>query len=197
MFSSYPLLSGGYQAMMCLCSMMSRKKELNLPKLEEGDAWELQLLATGPYTPRRAMGALTSTREFELMEARRAGYLGSLTNYNELAAMLPQTSPVHFFIQSARPAGYDETVFGPWPAGEVVVIKLSIASSHKTPTNRANLHTVTLAFAEHPPAVNPLRLQGHLRSLIGHFCTCKSGSSSNRACAHVLAANSTLLPFSI
>ena len=90
-----------------------KKRELNLPKLEKGDAWELQLLGTGPYTPKRAMGALTSTREVELMEARRAGFLGSLTNYNQLAAMLPQTSPVHFFIQPARPAGYDETVFGP------------------------------------------------------------------------------------
>ena len=164
-----------------------RRRQLELPRLEEGDAWELQLLSTGPYTPRRAMGALTSTREMELLDARRAGHLGSLTEYNELAAMLPQTSPVYFFIQSSRPTGYDDTVFGSWPTGDVVVLKLSIASSHKTPTNRANLHTVTLAFAKTPPQVNPLKLQGHLRSLIGYSCTCKSGSSTNRACAHVLA----------
>ena len=164
------------------------KEELHLPRLYEGDGWELHLLATGPYGPRRAMSGLVSTRETELMQARRAGELGSLTEYNELAKMLPQTTPVYYFIQKCRPNGYKETVFGPWPDKGVVVLKLSIASSHKTPTNRANLHTITLLFTQQPQQENPLMLLGHLQSLFGHHCTCKSGSSTNRACAHIIAA---------
>ena len=76
------------------------RRVLNLPSLEEGDAWQLHVLATGPYTPRRARAALTSTREVELMEQRRSGQLGTLTEYSELAAMLPQTTPVYYFSQS-------------------------------------------------------------------------------------------------
>lgn len=166
--------------------------KLDLPELEEGDAWELVLLGTGPYTLRRSNSGLTSTREVELMTARRAGELGSLSEYNQLAALLPQSSPVFYFMQSDRPEGYKDEVFGPWPSNGVVILKLSIASSHKTPTNRNNMHTVTLAFAKNPPEKNPLRLRGHLSSLIAHACTCKSGSGTNRACAHVLAALTAL-----
>ena len=163
------------------------RDKLKLPVLEEGDGWELHLLATGPYTPRRANGALCITREAELMGERRAGKLGSLTNYNDLAAMLPQSSPIYYFIQADKPNGYDEGVFGSWPSGDVIILKVSIASSHKTPTNKSNMHTVTLAFAKNPPDINPLRLQGHLSALLAHACTCKSGSGTNRACAHILA----------
>ena len=164
-----------------------KKKELLLPCLQVGDAWELYVLATGPYTPRRSMSGLTSLREIELMEARRAGELGSLTEYNELASMLPQTTPVYFFIQQSRPSGYDEVVFGPWPDSSVVVLRLNIASTFKTPTNPANLHTITLVFAQKTPQINPLKLHGHLKSLLSHFCTCKSGSGTNRACSHIIA----------
>ena len=165
------------------------RDNLGLPSFPPGSGYELYVLATGPYGMHRANGALTATREYELMAERRAGQLGSLTNYNELASLLPQTTRVYFFHQQNRPAGFRPDVYGPWPNCPVLVLKVQIASSHKTPTNRANLNTITLVVATTAPVESTLRLTGHLRAIIAHHCTCMAGASTNRACAHILAVS--------
>ena len=175
----------GYRSF--LFSDLATRDVLGLPSFPEGNGFELYLLATGPYGMQRANGALTATREFELSAARRAGELGTLSNYNELASLLPQTTRVFYFQQLEMPTGYREGLYGLWPDCPVVVLKVQISSSHKTPTNRANLNTVTLVVATVPPRVSKLCLMGHLKALIAHHCTCLAGASTNRACAHTVA----------
>ena len=161
---------------------------LNLPVIPEGDQDHLLLLATGPYILHRSNITLTSTRELELKDMRDRGATGSITNYTDLASTLPQTTPVYYFYQRDRPPGYSEESYGAWPAGDTLVLKCQFASSHKSPRTRSNMSTVTLVIAENEPEVNPLLLTGPLKRLVSYVCTCKSGSGTNRACAHVTAA---------
>jgi hypothetical protein len=120
-----------------------------------------------------------------LRDQRIRGATGSLTNYNQLASQPPQTTPVLYTMQQSRPAGYSDTLHGPWP-GPVLVLKCQVPSSHKAPSVRSNLNTVTLVLSTVDVQVNPLKLTGPLSRLISHHCNCKSGSGTNRACAHVM-----------
>jgi hypothetical protein len=159
-------------------------RAIGLPEMSAADGQHLYVLATGSYTINRGQVALSATREFELKSERARGNTGSLTNYNQLASQLPQSTPVLYSFQQNRPTGYNEALYGPW-AAPAVVIKCQVPSSHKA-TIRGNLNTVTLMFSTADLGVNPLSLTGPLGRLISYHCTCKSGAGTNRACAHVL-----------
>ena len=158
---------------------------LGLPELSAGEGHHLYVLATGSYAINRGQVALTAAREYELRAQRTSGATGSLTNYNQLASQPPQITPVLYTMQGSRPEGYIDALYGPWP-GAVLLLKCQIPSSHKTPSVRSNLNTVTLVLSTVNVAVNPLRLTGPLSRLISHHCTCRSGSATNKACAHVM-----------
>ena len=160
-------------------------RQLGLPALTAAQGEDLYVLATGSYAINRGQVALTAAREYELRADRANGLTGSLTNYNQLASQLPQTTPVLHTMQQTCPAGYNGDLYGPWP-GPVVILKCQIPSSHKAPSNRSNLNTVTLAISSVDVLFNHLRLTGSLSRLLSHHCTCKSGSATNRACAHVM-----------
>ena len=160
-------------------------QQLGLPEVTEAEGQDLYGLATGPYAINRGQVALTATREYELRQSRADGHTGSLADYNELASQLPQHTRVLHSIQSTRPQGYNEAVHGPWP-GPMQLIKCQIPSSHKSPSNRSNLNTVTLAISTQHVPDNPLLLSGSLSRLFSYHCTCKSGQATNRACGHVM-----------
>ena len=159
-------------------------RTLQLPQVSAAEGQHLYVLATGSYTINRGQVALTAAREFELRADRIRGSTGSLTAYNQLASQLPQTTPVLYSFQHSMPSGYNETVYGQWP-GPVLILKCQLPSSHKA-AERRNMHTVTLVISTADLAVNPLNLTGPLSRLVAHHCTCKSGCSTNRACAHVM-----------
>ena len=151
-------------------------RALNLPVITAADYQHILQLATGPYIILRSNITLTATREYELRELRARGGTGSITNYNTMASTLPQTTPVYFFQQTDRPSGYSEQTYGPWLTGNTTVLKCQIASTHKSPGTRSNLHTVTLVVAATEPEESPLLLTGPLMRLISYYCTCGSGA---------------------
>ena len=130
---------------------------------------------------------LTATREYELRDQRASGLTGSITNYNTMASMLPQVTPVYYFYQNERPAGYSEERYGVWPEGASLVLKCQFASTHKSPGTRRNMSTVTMVIAANELPDNPLLLTGPLNRIFSYSCTCGSGAGTNRACAHVCA----------
>ena len=163
----------------------SAAQQLGLPVIDAADGHHLYVLATGSYAINRGQVALTGAREYELRTDRARGATGSLTNYNQIASQLPQTTPVLYTTQNSRPDGYNEEEHGPWP-GPLLLLKCQIPSSHKAPSVRSNLNTVTLALSSVDVSSNSLSLTGPLSRLISYHCTCKSGCAANRACAHVM-----------
>ena len=145
------------------------------------------ILGTGSYLILRGRVALTACREFELRAERASGATGSLSNYNQLAAMLPQTTPVLYTYIENRPDGYS----GAW-LGPILVLKSQLPSSFKA-QERRNLHTITMVISTVDVPNNPLYLSGPLSRILAYHCTCKSGSGTNRSCAHVMGVVMGLL----
>ena len=162
-------------------------RHLGLPIIPSDEPDHLLILGTGPYVLHRSNVTLTATREYELRGQRASGLTGSITDYNTMATMLPQVTPVHYFFQNERPAGYSEEQYGVWPEGSSLVLKCQFASTHKSPGTRSNMSTVTMVIAAHQLPDNPLLLTGPLNRLLSYACTCGSGAGTNRACAHVCA----------
>ena len=162
-------------------------RHLGLPIIPSDEPDHLLILGTGPYVLHRSNVTLTATREYELRGQRASGLTGSITDYNTMATMLPQVTPVYYFYQNERPAGYSEEKYGVWPEGSSLVLKCQFASTHKSPGTRSNMSTVTMVIAAHQLPDNPLLLTGPLNRLLSYACTCGSGAGTNRACAHVCA----------
>ena len=104
--------------------------------------------------------------------------------------------------QLAPPIGYDDQVYGPWPAQGAYNIKGRVPPSWKSTRNPANYHTVNLLLAaERDPAVNPLLMGPGMEQLLDWHCTCRyllllltiflirycicrSGIRTNASCCH-------------
>ena len=91
-------------------------------------------------------------------------------------------------LQINAPVGYDINIFGAWPDHGVWVIKLRYPPSWNSPRTARNWHTVTMVISQGDNPTNHLGLGPGLSRIMASFCTCKSGSSTNCACCHRVAA---------
>jgi hypothetical protein len=79
-------------------------------------------------------------------------------------------------------------VFGAWPEGGAWVLKLRYPPSFNSPRTPGNWHTVTLVISQGPNLTNHLGLGPKLSRVVATHCNCLSGSGTNSACCHRVAA---------
>ena len=121
-----------------------------------------------------------------MRDLRRAGVLGNLANYTAVTSVLPSDIRLYFKLVEHEPAGYDASLYGPWP-GPSWLMKARYAPSFKSALSDANWHTVSVLLTTGLNPNNVLLLGPLLSRIFATLCDCLSGVKTNSCCSHVIA----------
>ena len=121
-----------------------------------------------------------------MRDLRRAGVLGNLANYTAVTSVLPSDIRLYFKLVEHAPAGYDASLYGPWP-GPSWLMKARYAPSFKSALSDANWHTVSVLLTQGLNPNNVLLLGPLLSRIFATLCDCLSGVKTNSCCSHVIA----------
>ena len=121
-----------------------------------------------------------------MRDLRRAGVLGNLANYTAVTSVLPSDIRLYFKLVEHAPAGYDASLYGPWP-GPSWLMKARYAPSFKSALSDANWHTVSILLTTGLNPNNVLLLGPLLSRIFATLCDCLSGVKTNSCCSHVIA----------
>ena len=121
-----------------------------------------------------------------MRDLRRAGVLGNLANYTLDTSVLPSDIRLWYKLVLVEPAGYDASLYGPWP-GPCWLLKARYAPSFKSALTDANWHTVTVLVTQGHNPNNVMLLGPLLSRIFAMLCDCLSGVKTNSCCSHSIA----------
>ena len=121
-----------------------------------------------------------------MRDLRRAGVLGNLANYTAVTSVLPSDIRLYFKLVEHAPAGYNASLYGPWP-GPSWLMKARYAPSFKSALSDANWHTVSVLLTTGLNPNNVLLLGPLLSRIFATLCDCLSGVKTDSCCSHVIA----------
>lgn len=118
-----------------------------------------------------------------MRDHRRAGVLGDLLNYSDVASCLPTNLRLFYLPVDIQPPGYNVAEYGVWP-GPCWLLKVRYAPTWNSFLQDTNWHTVTMIATRGPTLNNILRLGPLLSRIFALLCDCRSGVKTNSICSH-------------